>query len=273
MKTVLITGTSTGIGKATAQYFVDKGWQVAATMRKPESDKELTESKNLKKIRLDVQDKESIKAAIEETIKTFGKIDVVVNNAGYGTAGPMEAATDEQIKRQFDVNLFGLIDVMKAVLPHLRENKSGTIINISSIGGLVTFPLFSLYHSSKWAVEGLTESLQYELGGLGIKMKIVEPGGVKTDFSGRSLDIFAVENMPVYKPLMKKLLDYFEGEGKRSANYSLPESVAGVIFKAANDRSDRLRYLAGNDAKFMAAFRKSIPNALFFKTIKNFFKM
>jgi NAD(P)-dependent dehydrogenase (short-subunit alcohol dehydrogenase family) len=273
MKTVLITGTSSGIGKAAAKYFRDKGWQVAATMRKPENETELVDSKDLKKIRLDVQDKESIKAAIQETIKTFGKIDVLVNNAGYGTAGPLEASSDEQVKRQFDVNLFGLIDVIKEVLPHFRENKKGIIINISSIGGLVTFPLFSLYHSSKWAVEGLTESLQYELKSFGIKVKIVEPGGVKTDFSGRSLDMFDVSNMEEYKPVMQKLIDFYSKDDGGFANYSLPEDVAAVIYKAATDRSDKLRYLSGTDAKAVATFRKSVPNSLFFKGIKSFFKL
>ena len=132
-KTVLITGASSGIGKATARYFAEKGWNVAATMRKPQNITDLAETQTLKKIALDVQDKNSIKSAVQETLTTFGNIDVVVNNAGYGLWGPMEEIEDDKIRRQFDVNVFGLIDVIKEALPTMRAQKSGVIINISSV--------------------------------------------------------------------------------------------------------------------------------------------
>lgn len=255
-KTIFITGASSGIGKATAEYFANKGWNVAATMRNTSD--ALTETDKLKKFALDVQDKNSIAKAVKDSIAAFGKIDVVLNNAGYGTAGVLESATDEQIKRQFDVNLFGLIDVIRAFLPHFRENKNGLFMNVSSIGGLITLPLFSLYHATKWAVEGLTESLQYELNPLGIELKIIEPGGVKTDFAGRSLDMFQSENDAAYQKTIARMMQNFEGT-ERTETYSTAEQMAEGIFDAATDGKKQLRYVLGNDAKQFWEARQTMP--------------
>ncbi|WP_338814369.1 SDR family oxidoreductase [Bernardetia sp. Wsw4-3y2] len=255
-KTIFITGASSGIGKATAEYFADKGWNVAATMRNTSD--ALTETDNLKKFALDVQDKNSIEKAVKDSIATFGKIDVVLNNAGYGTAGVLESASDEQIKRQFDVNLFGLIDVIRAFLPHFRENKNGLFMNVSSIGGLITLPMFSIYHATKWAVEGLTEGLQYELNPLGIELKIIEPGGVKTDFAGRSLDMFESENDAAYQKTITRMMKNFEGT-ERSDTYSTAEQMAEGIFDAATDGKKQLRYVLGNDAQQLWGARQNQP--------------
>ncbi|MEN9444063.1 MAG: hypothetical protein RIS47_953, partial [Bacteroidota bacterium] len=159
-KTILITGASSGIGRACAIYFQQQGWQVAATMRQPEKETELTRLANVKLYQLDVQDTMSINTAIAQAIKDFGIINVVLNNAGYGARGAFEASTREQFVRQFDVNVFGIMSVTQALLPHFRENKTGIIINISSILGRTSFPFYSLYHASKWAVEGFTEGLR-----------------------------------------------------------------------------------------------------------------
>lgn len=256
-KTILITGASSGIGKATARYFADKGWNVAATMRTPEKTADLVETDKLKKFKLDVQNKDELNQAVTAIIETFGKIDVVLNNAGYGSAGALETATDEQIRRQFEVNFFGLIDVTRAVLPHFRAEKDGLLINVSSIGGLVAFPLFSMYHASKWAVEGLSESLQYELAPLGIKVKIIEPGGVKTDFAGRSLDMFDASNIPDYQPTIERMLGNFTEE--RTASYSTAEQLAEAIYNAATDGTDRLRYVCGADAQQLWQARQQMP--------------
>ena len=166
--TILITGASSGIGKATAKKFQNEGWNVIATMRSPEKEEELNQLDNILVTQLDVQDTATIKSAIDAGLERFGKIDVVLNNAGYGLMGTFESADDASIRRQFDVNVFGLFDVTKAALPHFRENKSGLFINISSIGGKMTFPLMPLYHSTKFAVEGFSESLHYELSSAGI---------------------------------------------------------------------------------------------------------
>ena len=189
MKTVLITGSSSGIGRAIAHYFQSKGWQVAATMRKPENEQDLDKLENTKLYALNVCDKHSIQEAINSAIDDFGGIDVIVNNAGYGLVGPFEASTEEQIQRQFDTNVFGLMNVTRAIIPHFRECKSGTIINITSVGGRLSFPLYSLYNSTKWAVEGFSESLQYELRQFGIKVKLIEPGAIKTDFYDLSMEL------------------------------------------------------------------------------------
>ena len=168
--TILITGASSGIGKSTAKYFQEKGWNVVATMRNPQADTELTELENVLVTRLDVQDSDSIARAVRLSIETFGKIDVLLNNAGYGAFGVLEATPMEKIRRQFDVNVFGLVETTKAVIPHFRAKRSGTIINVSSIGGKVTFPLGSLYHATKFAVEGLSEAMSYEMAPIGVRM-------------------------------------------------------------------------------------------------------
>lgn len=184
MKTILITGASSGIGEATARHFQANGWNVVATMRNPDAAHELGALVNLHLARLDVTDADSITAAVREGIDRFGGIDVLLNNAGYGAYGALEAFPMDRIRRQFDTKVIGLLEVTKAVLPHMRENRAGTIINIASIGGQITFPLGTLYHGTKFAVEGLSEALHYELEPLGIRVRIVEPGMIRTDFGG-----------------------------------------------------------------------------------------
>jgi len=244
-KTILITGASSGIGKATAMYFQHMGWNVIATMRNPEKETELTKLENIFVTRLDVQDLESINDAVAKGIEKFNKIDVLLNNAGYGAYGILEATPREKIERQFGVNVMGLYDVTKALIPHFRENKDGVIINISSIGGKMTFPMGSLYHGTKFAVEGISESLYFEMGLLGIKVKIVEPGMVNTDFGGRSFDFTNDESLTEYQGLVSKL---YEVLGAEDLYRSEPIQIAEVIYTAATDGKDQLRYEAGADA-------------------------
>ena len=187
-KTILITGASSGIGKETAKFFQSKWWNVIATMRNPENETELKQLENVLVTKLDVLDLNSIDSAISQGINQFGGIDVLLNNAGYGAYGPLEAFSRDKILRQFNTNVIGLLDVTKAVLPHFRQMRKGIIINISSIGGKMTFPLGSLYHGTKFAVEGISESLHYEVEQFGGKVKIIEPGMIATDFGGRSFD-------------------------------------------------------------------------------------
>ena len=269
-KTVLITGSSSGIGKATAKYFHNNGWNVVATMRNPTKEVDLKEDDNLKLIKLDVEDKSSIDNAIKQALDNFGAIDVLVNNAGYGTFGPLEAGTDEEIRRQYDVNFFGLIDCIKAVLPHFKEQKNGVIINISSIGGLMTLPFFGVYNSSKFALEGLSEGLWYDLQSFGIKVKLVEPGGIHTDFSGRSLNSFDLAKFPEYKDYSEKILAKINSP-EISKNFGTAEMVAAIIFKASTDNSNRLRYLAGRDAKQFWFARRWLGHKLQMNQVKKFF--
>src|SRR5438128_7716934 len=179
---VLITGASSGIGNETAKLFQSKNWKVAATMRTPEKAEDLKRIVDIECIRLDVTDVDSVKAAIAETLEKFGRIDAVVNNAGLAVVGPFEAATPEQIDQQFQTNVFGVMNVCREILPYFREQKRGIIVNVASMGGRLTFPLYSLYHASKWALEGFSEALQFEIKEFGIKVKIIEPGPIKTDF-------------------------------------------------------------------------------------------
>ena len=260
-KTVLITGASSGFGKAAVKLFHTNDWNVIATMRSPEKETELPKLSNVFITKLDVTDKLSIQNAVAAGIEKFGKIDVLVNNAGYGALGALEAATDEQVKQQFDVNLFGLIEVTKAVLPGMRQQKSGTIINVSSVGGRITFPFSSLYHATKFAVEGLTESMQYELNPLGIRFKIVEPGGYKTEFAGRSMTLFDLEGLDDYQPAFDKftaMIDHWP----MSENIS---EVADVIYEAATDGSEKLRYPVGHDAVQLIESRQQMSDVDFKK--------
>src|SRR6266478_25943 len=188
-KTILITGTSSGLGKTAAKHFASCGWNVVATMRAPEQEKELAGLSDVLVTRLDVEDRESIQLAIEAGIARFGKIDALINNAGFGLFGVFESISREKVQEQFDINVFGVMDVTRAILPHFRKNKDGLIINVSSGAGVFTLPMLSLYCASKFALEGFSESLSYELASQNIIVKIIEPGGViSTNFGKRSGD-------------------------------------------------------------------------------------
>lgn len=263
-KTILITGASSGFGKETAKLFMQKGWNVIATMRSPEKETELTASENVLVIKLDVTDQQSVEAAVKTGIEKFGSIDVLLNNAGYALMGALEAATEASTRKQFEVNVFGLINVTKAVLPFMRSNKSGIIINISSVFGIVTFPFFSLYHASKFAVEGLTESLQYELSSLGIKVKIVEPGGYRTNFSTSSIDFAGAGSIPDYSGTLEKI-------SGAMANYEPNPNISEVaekIYEAATDNTNQLRYPIGAD---LIAVKKQMSDEDYYKMIANQF--
>ena len=260
-KTVLITGASSGFGRETVKLFHQKGWNVIATMRSPEKEAALAAMSNVLVTRLDVTDQASIASAVASGIGAFGGIDVLVNNAGYGTLGALEAASDDVIRQQFEVNFFGLIDVVKAVLPGMRARRSGVIVNVSSVGGRVTFPFCTLYHATKFAVEGLTESLQYELNPLGIKLKIVEPGGYKTEFAGRSMGFYGVGSIDDYR----EPYDLFV---KNLSKWPMSENlgeVADVIFAAATDGTEKLRYPVGHDAEPLMEMRRQLDDIAFKK--------
>lgn len=267
-KTILITGASSGIGKATAILFQSKGWNVIATMRKPEDGAALASLDNVLVTALDVLDTDSIEKAVQAGIRKFGKIDVLLNNAGYGAYGPLEAFRRENIVRQFNTNVMGLLDTTRAVLPHFRANKSGIIINISSVGGKMSFPLGSLYHGTKYAVEGISEALTYEVAEFGGRVKIVEPGAIATDFTSRSMDISNDESLTEYQPIVGKVMaavpNFF-------ANASPASLVAEVIYQAATDGSNQLRYIAGEDAVTMIAGRQQTDDESFFAGIKTTF--
>ena len=262
-QTILITGASSGIGKVTAKLFQEKGWNVIATMRTPEKEVELTALDNVLVTRLDVTDTASIENAVAEGVARFGQIDVLLNNAGYGAYGPLEVFSLDSIRRQFDTNVVGLLAVTKAVIPHMRANKAGTIVNISSIGGQITFPLGTLYHGTKFAVEGMSEALHFELEQFGVKVKLVEPGMIATDFGGRSFDFQNDESIAEYQPLVGAV---FGGMSEMQA--SEPIVVAEVIWEAVTDGTDTLRYRAGADAVELLNNRKALDDATFIGGLK-----
>ncbi len=266
-KTVLVTGSSTGIGKSIAAYFQAMGWSVAATMRNPEKETELIELENLKCIRLDVTDESSIRSAIDETILAFGSIDVIVNNAGFGAIGPFEAANKEQIQQQFDTNVFGVMNVTRAILPYFRSKRSGVIINIASAGGRMTWPLYTLYHGTKWAVEGFSESLQYEVRPFNIRIKIIEPGSIKSDFWGRSQEVLVKKGLDVYEEYVNTVVPNLQKSG---ANAPEPDVVAEVVFKAANDNSWRLRYQPRTSTSLTLFLRSILPTGWFNGIVRKF---
>lgn len=265
-KTIFITGASSGLGKATALLFAKNDWNVIATMRKPENETELTAVENITLLPLDVTNSEQINDTILKALK-ISKIDVVFNNAGYGLAGPFEGATNEQLSNQINTNLVGVMHVIQNFLPHFRENEAGTFITTTSIGGLVTLPFNSVYHATKWALEGFSESLAFELKEFGIHVKTVSPGGIATDFAGRSL---VMTQHPVYQEQMNKVLSVFM-DSERAKDYSTAEQIAEVVYEAATDGKSTLRYVAGADAKAMYAQRLDVGEEVFRQGIEDIF--
>ncbi|MBU6342683.1 MAG: SDR family oxidoreductase [Bacteroidetes bacterium] len=265
-QTIFITGASTGLGSATAKLFAAKGWHVIATMRSPEKDTELGQLENMTILPLDVTNPDQIKTTVEKALE-LSNIDVVFNNAGYGLAGPLEGTSDAQVVRQLQTNLLGVIRVTQAFIPYFRARKQGLFITTTSIGGLVTFPFNSVYHATKWALEGFSESLAFELKPFGIGVKTVSPGGIKTDFATRSLDLATHD---AYQEAISKVMAEFT-RPERTEMGSTAAQIAEVVFEAATDGKDKLRYVAGMDAQNTYALRLQVGDEAFRKGIEQRF--
>jgi short-subunit dehydrogenase len=218
---------------------------------------------------LDVTKPVTIESAIAKGIEAFGKIDVLINNAGFGMMGPLEASSDELMNRIFDVNVFGVIRTTKAMLPHFRANKEGLIVNVSSIVGRACFPYQTLYHSTKHALEGLTEGSQYELKPFGIHVKLVEPGGVATEFVN-NISMTGDDGIDDYKPGMDK---YFGTIQNMLGSLSTSDSIAQVVYTATMDGTDRLRYLAGADAEQVMGARQQMDDKAFYEMMAGQFDL
>jgi NAD(P)-dependent dehydrogenase (short-subunit alcohol dehydrogenase family) len=257
MPSILITGASSGIGAAAVNLFLDKGWHVIATMRQPDNAL-FPPNTMLHLLPLDVTQPDSIAAAMAQVKQLTPTLDVLLNNAGYGLVGPLERATTDQLTQQFNTNVLGLVQMMQAVLPGMRAKKQGIIINVASVAGRTAFPMYSLYHGSKWAVEGLTESVMYELAPLGIRVKLIEPGPIKTRFYGQSMITTADEADPVYGPYTRKVLDKLAGFGQNAPG---PEVVAQTIWRAATDGSPQLRYPVNTMGSLW--LRRLLPEAVY----------
>ena len=235
-KTILLTGASSGIGRATALYFAEKGWNVAATLRDPLKADSVLKHPRISLFALDVTNPNSIAQAIRDALNRYKKIDVLLNNAGYGLFGPLEAIEGQQI------------------LPAMRDAGEGLIINVSSIVGRLALPYASSYVATKFAVEGLSESMRYELEPFHIRVKMVEPGSISTEFSKGSMQM-AVSDP--YRASMDKFLGVFTKANSAGAK---PKDVAKVIYRAANDSSNRLRYLAKPGPLFW--MNRILPDAM-----------
>jgi NAD(P)-dependent dehydrogenase (short-subunit alcohol dehydrogenase family) len=257
-KRIFITGSSTGLGRAAALRFARAGWQVVATMRRPDAAADLAAIPGISLLALDVTSLDHIQAAVRAALAS-GPIDVVFNNAGYGLAGPLEGTSDAQLVQEVDTNLLGVIRTTQAFVPHFRTRGSGLFINTTSIGGLVAFPFNSIYHATKWAIEGFSESVAFELAAFGIGVKTVSPGGIATDFVSRSM---VLAEHPAYADQVAKTMAAFM-DPQREALRSSAEQIAEVVFEAATDGKNQLRYVAGADAKAMYARRLEVGDEAF----------
>ena len=247
-KTILITGASTGLGKATAKLFLANGWNVIATMRNPDKEKELNELPNLVLLPLDVTKTAQILETVQKALG-LGPIDVVFNNAGYGLIGAVESHSEQQIRAQFDTNFFGTLEVIRAFIPYFRKQQKGLFINTTSLCGLVSNPQSAVYNASKWALQGLAESMSYDLAQFGIGIKNVAPGGIKTEF----MKGMQVTEDKAYEATMAKMMEGFN-DGTLM-EFAEPEAIAEVVYQAATDNKDQLTYPAGNDAVRLYAKR------------------
>ncbi|MEM0947399.1 MAG: SDR family oxidoreductase [Pseudomonadota bacterium] len=266
MPTILITGTSSGIGRATARHFASKGWNVAATMRNPNDARDL--AGDMLVLPLDVTVRESIDKAVADAVDVFGSLDVVVNNAGYAAIGALEAISADQIKQQFAVNVFGTMGVTQAVLPLFRRQGGGVIVNISSIVGRFTYPLGTVYDASKFAIEGFSEALRFELEAIGARIKIVEPGLIASDFGTRSMQFAHDPALRAYQPLV----DAMRSMAAKFAEMAEPaEVVAEAVWCAATDGTETLRYPAGSAAHNALADRDTLDDLTFYAKTKDRF--
>lgn len=259
MKTIFITGASAGLGKATAKLFHENGWRIIATMRNPEKENELTAFENIKILKLDVTNQDEINETIENLLKNE-TIDVVFNNAGFGLSGSLEACSNEAIEDQINTNLTGVIRVSKAFIPYFKAKRSGMFITTTSVFGIVSCPLASVYNATKWALEGLSESMSYELAPFNITVKTVAPGGIKSSFVN---GVKAFPN-PEYDAVQEKLIDLFFNNNTL-LDFSEPEVIADVVYEAATDGKNQLRYMAGADAVKIAGQLSEMGNENFRK--------
>jgi NAD(P)-dependent dehydrogenase (short-subunit alcohol dehydrogenase family) len=277
-KVALVTGSSSGIGFETSLMLARAGFNTYASMRNLEKSTNITEIARKEKlplqvVQLDVNNDGSVKDAIVKILKADQRIDVLINNAGYGLFGSVEDTSIEEIKAQFETNFFGVVRVTQQVLPLMRRQNSGTIVNVSSVGGRIGLPALSAYHSTKFALEGLSESIAFELEPFGIRVVIIEPGVIRTNILNSSSSAKkALDPKSPYFSLSQKLNDNFKSMMESELS-SPPEEVAKVILQAVTSENPQLRYSVGDDAANLIHARKNMPDKEFRKMImKNFSK-
>jgi NAD(P)-dependent dehydrogenase (short-subunit alcohol dehydrogenase family) len=243
-KTWFVTGSSTGLGRALVEVLLEKGFCISATARKLDTLNDLKKKYGDQLLcpALDVTKPEQVRRAVADTLAHFGRIDVCVNNAGYGLIGAVEEVTDAEIRRQFETNFFGALDVTRAVLPHFRKQRSGHFVNISSIGGFRAIAGAAIYNATKFALEALSEALTKEVAPLGIRVVLVEPGPFRTDFGGRSIDD-TPNRIPDYAATAGKMREYYQAaHGKQVGD---PRKAAEAMIEAVASKEEFLRLPLG----------------------------
>jgi NAD(P)-dependent dehydrogenase (short-subunit alcohol dehydrogenase family) len=261
-RAALITGCSTGIGRATAERMHEKGWTVYATARRPDTLADLAAA-GCRTLALDVNDEASMRAAVTAVEAEHGAVGALVNNAGYAVEGAAETTPMTEVRRQFETNVFGLIDLCQLVLPKMREQRSGRIINISSVGGKVVFPGGAYYHATKHAVEAFSDALRFEVKGFGVDVILVEPGLIKTAFATTATGNVAADVGPYStfnEAVARNVKQSYEGIRGKLGGAVGPEEVAKVIEKAASARRPRSRYRVTSGARFVLTTRKLLPD-------------
>jgi NAD(P)-dependent dehydrogenase (short-subunit alcohol dehydrogenase family) len=258
-KAVLITGCSSGIGYATAELLAERGWNVYATARKPETVSVL-EAKGAKLLALDVTDEESMSQAVATVTDAEGAVGVLINNAGYSQNGAIESVPMDEVRRQFETNVFGLIRMCQLVLPGMRAQKWGKIVNLSSMGGRLTFPGGGLYHATKYAVEAISDALRYEVASFGVDVIVIEPGLITTNFGDTSVK--GVPQEGPYAEFNRKVAKATEHayNGPMSKLGGGPETVANAIHKALEAKRPKARYPVTPSARLMMAQRQLTPD-------------
>ena len=269
-KTILITGTSSGYGKAMAQLFLDRGWNVLATMRRPDPAVFATTSGRLKLLPLDVTDADSIGKAIAAGVAAFGAVDVLVNNAGIGLASVVEVTPDSAVREIFETNTFGVFSTCRAIIPQMRKQGQGVIINVTSSAGIAPMPLVAVYAASKCAVEGFTESLSHELDQFAIKARLVEPGYAPTTNLTANGGARMQGLIPADYGYFAQ--SYFEKMANYPTAYCTEAEVAEAVFAAATEQGSKIRYPAGPDTKLVADLRWTTSEDHYLETMRKMFR-
>lgn len=270
-KVIIVTGASSGMGKAFALDLLKKGHTVYGMARRVEKMDDIVKEGG-KAVALDITDEEQIKNATDQVIQEEGKVDVLINNAGYAVYGTVEEVPIDMARRQFEVNLFGLASLTQKIIPHMREKKSGTIINISSMGGKIYTPMGAWYHATKHALEGWSDCLRLELKTFGVDVVIIEPGGIATEFGNVFQDNLQgdSENGPYADTLQKLMKSLSDMEGK--GQLSDPSVITNLIDKAVHSKKPKTRYVAGAYAKPMMFMRKYLGDRTFDKILMSQFQ-
>jgi NAD(P)-dependent dehydrogenase (short-subunit alcohol dehydrogenase family) len=271
-KVAIVTGASSGIGHSTALRLHAAGYAVYAGARRLERMKDLAEA-GLHVVELDVTDDASMVALIDQVMKETGRIDVLVNNAGYGSFGALEDVPTQEGRRQFDVNVFGLARLTQLVLPHMRAQKSGRIINMSSMGGRIHEPLGSWYHATKFAVEGMSDALRLEVAPFGIDVVLIEPGGMNTEWGAIAADnLITASAHTAYASQAPGVARMLRSSDLKPRRGSSPEVIAKTVVRAASARRPKTRYLLGPGAKPLVTLHALLPDRVFDALIKRVFR-